>query len=548
VVNRLKTWLQRRLSRYPQSEKCSAIRAHLADLPPAAPDAPRMVVQCVEDPFYLAMFGAVCARLREHGFGAADLGLIRTTVSGLIGKSGWYRWLHGAVIGRRTETQWWHAYEALGSRRAFRLSSSSGIASEIGDFFRAFSAWHRMRAAEDPAQLQVLGVTVGDLVIDTYIRYRPQPRFEAADWFVFVILRQAHRDVRHARRYFRAARPKLYLTSYSTYVHHGIPVRVALQEGVRVHSFGNFVDIGKRLTTTHWFHTPDAGAYCAQFARLDRQAERLERAQRELDTRMAGGIDPATSYMKTSAYGHDVELPDVSGATVVFLHDFYDSPHVYDRVIFTDFWAWISCTIEALRKSGKSFFIKPHPNQITLSGDALVQLERKFPGLPMLPVRASNLELARRGIVCGVTVYGTVAHELAFLGVPTIACARHPHHSFQFCRTAGSIEEYRAFLAAPETLPIPREEMRRQALAFVYMNNLHGSDATRELRELFLALWKTSHGDHYSAAEAAASFVALRDSAGLDAFAALCAETLSTSQTSPDECDVHEHLAQPARR
>src|SRR6185295_6589641 len=147
------------------------------------------------------------------------------------------------------------------------------------------------------------------------------------------------RDVRHARSYFQRARPALYLTSYSTYTHHGIPVRVALQEGVRVQSFGNFVDIGKRLTTSDCFHTPDASAYRAEFARLDRQDERLQLAQRELETRISGGIDPATSYMKTSAYAHsDVELPDVRGATVIFLHDFYDSPHVYDRMVFTDFW------------------------------------------------------------------------------------------------------------------------------------------------------------------------------------------------------------------
>lgn len=548
MLSRLKTRLRRRFSRYPQDEKCSAIRELLTELPLAAPEGPRVVVQCLEDPFYLAMFGAVCARLRAHGFGVADLALVRTRISGYIGKNGLYRRLHAALMGRNAEIQWSHAYEALGSRRAFRLSSLSGLASEIGDFFRAFAAWRRMRAADDPARIEVLGVTVGDLVIDTYVRYRPRPRFEAADFFVFSILRQAHRDVRLARRSFRALRPKLYLTSYSTYVHHGIPVRVALQEGVRVHSFGNFVDIGKRLTVTHGYHTPDATGYRAQFARLDRQDERRERARRELEVRLAGGIDPATSYMKASAYGHDVDLPDVRGASVVFLHDFYDSPHVYDRMVFTDFWAWVRCTIETLRAAGKPFFIKPHPNQISLSGDALAQLEREFPGLPMLPVRASNVELVKRGIVCGITVYGTVAHELAYLGVPTIACARHPHHSFQFCRTAGSIEEYRAFLAAPETLPIPRDEMQRQALEFVYMNNVHGSDATRELRERFLALWKTSHGDHYPVAEMAANFIAMRDSAGLDAFAAQCAETLSTNQASPDDCDVNEQLAQPARR
>jgi hypothetical protein len=83
-----------------------------------------------------------------------------------------------------------------------------------------------------------------------------------------------------------------------------------------------------------------------------------------------------------------------------------------------------------------------------------------------------------------------VAHELAYFGIPSIACARHPHHSFDFCRTAHSTEQYAQYLLSPETLPVPKEEMRRQALAFYFMHNQYGDPESLVLRRSYNEFWK----------------------------------------------------------
>ena len=198
-----------------------------------------------------------------------------------------------------------------------------------------------------------------------------------------------------------------------------------------------------------------------------------------------GGIDEATSYMRRSAYSYtESELPpSLEGAVVVFLHDFYDSPHVYNDLVFTDFWSWVVTTIEVLRAEDICFAIKPHPNQIPESEQVFKSLVAKYPNLKILSQNISNELLAESGIICGVTVYGTVAHELAYFGIPTIACARHPHHQYDFCRTAGSLKEYRQFLRTPSVLPISSDKMKEQALEFFYMHNLRFSEADAHLRE-----------------------------------------------------------------
>jgi hypothetical protein len=285
----------------------------------------------------------------------------------------------------------------------------------------------------------------------------------------------------------------MYLTSYASYIEHGIAVRVALQHDVAVISFGSLARFAKQLSRADWFHTPDARNYKARFAALDRQDERLAQAEQQLSTRLRGGIDAVTSYMRVSAYRVSSEaVPAVAAATVVFLHDFYDSLHVYPDVVFDDFWSWACFTIDVLRASGQRFFVKPHPNQITRSGAALVDLHHKYPDLPLISSAITNVQLAQAGMICGVTMYGSVAHELAYFSVPSIACARHPHSSFDFCRTARSRAEYEHYLRTPTQLPVEPAELRRQALAFYYMHNLHGDRDELELRRHYVEFWKVA--------------------------------------------------------
>jgi hypothetical protein len=306
------------------------------------------------------------------------------------------------------------------------------------------------------------------------------------------------------------------VTSFSTYIEHGIAVRVALQEGVRVQSFGSFAQPCKELTLSDWFHTPDTTGYRSTFRSLDRQEERLAQAEQQLQARLSGGIDTATSYMNVSAYAPASEpLPDVAGAVVVFLHDFYDSPHAFDGLVFHDFWGWTCFTIETLRQTNRKFFLKPHPNQISLSGAVLQELVASYPALPLLSARITNVQLADAGILCGVTVYGTVAHELAYLGVPTIACAKHPHHSFDFSRTAHTVEQYRQFLQSPQVMPLSKDEMRQQALEFYYMHNLYGDRDLLALRKSYAAFWRACNSQDTSDATLVRTFCELCDSRAL---------------------------------
>jgi hypothetical protein len=504
----LKKFLLRYFSRHHPDLRIAAVRENAG----AAPMSPRreIAVECVEDPFYLVVFTALC---RAGGLSECDLVVPRSAVSGLVNRSWGYRLAHALTLGSLVGRQWSRTYDTVGRRIAYRGFSIGDLITGVADWYRSRRLWRSLADSKNIFALRVLDVQVGDLVIDSYLRFRPAPRFDIQDPFVASLLWQAHRDVRRARRYFRHCRPRLYVTTFATYIEHGVPVRVALQEGIEVRTFGNFVQPGKRLTMTDSFHMPTTSGYRRDFAALCEPEQRLARAEAQLRGRLEGKIDEATSYMKVSAYQNaGVSIPDVRGAVIVFLHDFYDSPHIYDDLVFHDFWDWVTCTIEALAESGVPFFLKPHPNQVEASGDVINVLRGKYPAVSILPMRATNVQLAEAGMLCGVTMYGTVAHELGYLGIPTIACARHPHHAFDFCRTAKTLSDYVEMLHTPALALVDARAMREQALIFYYMHNLHGTPEELKLRANISRLWKASHDPDASISDVVGLYESLRDS------------------------------------
>jgi len=458
-----------------------------------------VAVELVYDRFYVLLFGALIARMREHRL--IDARLVAIPASGTMG-CGWsQRVARGAIAARLRDSPWIRGYGDIVDGIGCRLVDPVLPYSLIEEKRLARALWSKLREQPDLQALRVDGIEVADLLIDSYLRLRPSPRFDASDPLLLELLCMAIRAVRRAREWFAEFQPLVYLTSYSSYVAHGVSVRVALAQGIPVWSFGNLSRFGKRLTRDDPFHTRDASDYAQRFAAVSDPEACLSEARAGLESRLSGAVDAATSYMRQSAYScPTVDLPaGLDGAVVVFLHDFYDSPHVFHDLIFTDFWRWLAVTVETLDAAGIPCFLKPHPNQIVDSDRAVAEFRATYPAVRWLSAGTSNSQLASAGIACGVTAYGTVAHELAYLGVPSIACARHPHHSFGFCRTARSLTEYLELLRTARVATMSHEAMQREALAFYYMHNLEGSERERELQEGFIEFWRASNVSPYSA-------------------------------------------------
>ena len=464
-------------SRIPRNQKVKELHSFFAGESnelTGAGETSLFAAQVVEDPLFYGLFGLISIDVRRH-IKSEGLQVITRSHNSYVGQGFPAFVMRSGLVGWFISSQWSRINQKILGSLGYRSQSFNYPFSDLYDFWRALVLWRSLKNSEDISQLVVGDILVGDLIIDSYLRFRPSPQFLVKDRFVLTLLWQTHRDIRRAYDFFSGYKPSFYLASYSTYIPNGIAVRVALQVGVPVYVVCSPLVFGKKLNLNDYYHTPDTSDYYSNFEKMDKQADKLTKAEEQIEYRLSGGIDEATFYMKHSAYFRsDEKVVDVEEAVVVFLHDFYDSPHVYDGFIFPDFWSWICFTIDSLIQSGTNFWVKPHPNQISLSDTAVQLLIKKYPQLQIMSTRITNTQLVDGGMICGVTAYGTVAYELAYLGVPSICCAKHPYHSFKFCRTARNLDEYRNFLQNPSFRELSTKEMKRQALASFYMQFIFG--------------------------------------------------------------------------
>ena len=411
------------------------------------PDAPLVTIGAPPDAAYYAILGEIVSALRARR--ALRVEQIYTQALRPGASQSLRHFLRARLdYNFLSERKWEVLYNLFCDRLGYRTTAWANPLRALRQWHIAWRRWRGPRDIEQLAALSLEGIVVGDLVIDTYLRLRPTASVVLQDRYLLAVIRQAVKDVDLAFRYFRRSRPSLYLSIYTTYLSHGVPVRVALACGVRVFSFGNLQEFGTEISTARPQHTKDSSRYSTNFAALPDRAAKSARAAQAMESRLSGRIDAATVYMKKSAYAvTNSDVPNVRGATIVFLHDFYDSVHVYPWLLFHDFWEWTCFTIETLQAAGRPFWIKPHPNQRAESGGVVARLKSRYPGVKFLSPDITNRQLVDAGMACAVTVYGSVAPEVAFLGVPSISTGDSPHASFDAFHLARTRDAYAALLS-----------------------------------------------------------------------------------------------------
>jgi hypothetical protein len=460
----------------------------------------KIAVQGVYDLFYQTIFAGIVTDLRKKKKLTNNI-VIVNSINHAAGTG---------IIARILRSQFVTFFRSLHLAKfnaeligpvAYNSNKKFNIINEILIFFYARKIWKNLKKKNNINNFKINNVLLGDLIIDSYLRFKPSYDFKISDPFVQKIIRQVLRDLQKSSNFFRVVKPDLYLTSNTVYLEHGIATRVALKFGVKVRSYGNHYVFGKKITLKDYYPTIPVLRFPNKVFRNQQHKKFIKLADKNLNQIISGSKSDTLYYMKRSAYKiYNKMIPDLNGAVVIFTHDFFDSPHVYSNFIFEDFYKWLDFTIKILSLNKIPFFIKPHPNK-NIRGDsdaAFKAIKKNFPNLKFLSSKISNLQLVQNGIICGVSVSGTVIHELAYMGVPSIACAKHPGYLFQFSRTASSLNEYKKYLSTANTLPISRKEMKRQACEFFYMRNLYGTSHELNFRKNFLNYYQHVNYLNYS--------------------------------------------------
>lgn len=341
---------------------------------------------------------------------------------------------------------------------------------------RIFNA---LKSPRDLENLHVHDIYVGDLVYDTYLRCKHRPTVDLRCPFLLELLQWTLFLIAFYQDQFRKTKYSFYLTSYASYIQHGVGVRVALKLGIPVYDLLAAGQLVVQLKSDFPYHRRNHHIYKKWLQEIDpiALADGIQTGHAQLKKRLGGAVDSATYYMRQSAYAyspaHDVEklLPPKKKKTIVFMaHDFFDSPHIYGSMLFPDFAIWLKESLAEVSKLDFEILIKPHPNGIDGNAQIHAAIAQEFPNVLYLPHQVSTLQLAQRGVELFVTVYGTIAHEMAYQGLPVLCAGENPHSGFSFTHTPKDLQEYFKILCHPELVKRPPPESDEVA-SYYFVHN-----------------------------------------------------------------------------
>jgi len=383
---------------------------------------------------------------------------------------------------RLTDWKWHSIYRVLGGRIALRYSTKTSEdarawASEI------MSSIHSKSQLID---LRLDTLIVGDLVYDTYLRYKPAATVDIQDVFLIELLEWLYDLYHRLSNYLENNKIDAVVTSYTSYIQHGVLARLALAKGIPVYSLGAINQLVVRPTIEFPFHTRNFHRYKEFFRNYSSLEKGRQKGRELIQQRFAGVIDQATSYMAKSSFHSHVQgkvFPESERPRALVMgHDFYDSPHVYGDMVFADFYEWITFVFEKAKASPYEFYYKPHPNGLPDNATLNEDLRKRFPYIRFLDKNTSNLQILSEGIDIAFSVYGTVAHEFAYMGVPVISAGVNPHESYSFNFCARSRAELESFILELQKMTIDKAEIED----FCFVHNYRFTDDSLKLFPFYM--------------------------------------------------------------
>lgn len=328
--------------------------------------------------------------------------------------------------------------------------------------------------------LQYKDIVIGDLVYDTYMRYRSKPAAALDDPELYRIIGYAQVLTDYWNKILIQRHPSFLLFPYCAYIHWGIPARMAMKNGITVLVYGSPYYYLARPNTHFPYHTKNFNLYPKLWQNLSNKTEKMMLAKNRIEERLMGKTIGDLGYMKQSSYeGPSTTFKPTEGRpfAVVFLHCFFDSPHIYGDLVFPDFLDWVTHILDfASIRPQFDFLVKPHPNGMPGNDPIILSLREKYaryPNIQFLDKNLSNQSLASLKPNAIFTVYGTIAHEFAYLGVPVICAGENPHKMYNFVYQTTTVEAFNTYLENLGDIVLPENYSKEQILEFYYMHYLY---------------------------------------------------------------------------
>ena len=328
-------------------------------------------------------------------------------------------------------------------------------------------------------------IHVGDLFYDWHLRKRGLATIDTSSNIFYEDLTEFIQFAMNWKRYLQKKKFEFVIITHAVYLQ-GLILRLSLMNGSEV-----FL-----VTPEKMFHLnlemPLSDLESRKY-RTDQEIELsyhvdIQSAKLKLEKLMSGSrnVDIAHSHVNGMS-GSETNKVIHGGTSVnvmIATHCFSDSPHTNGSHLFPDFMEWLEWLARYSETTEYDWYIKAHPAFFPSDVVILDEFCSRNPHIKFLSSAYSNRELVSQGINVVLTVYGTIAFEMAYLGALVVNASEFaPHSNYNFSLSPRSITDYKKTLDNLELLvksfPIDRQEI-------IHFYDLH------HLRRNYYWLFETS--------------------------------------------------------
>jgi hypothetical protein len=305
---------------------------------------------------------------------------------------------------------------------------------------------------QDFEKLTIENVDIGDIFYDQFLRDYNYPTIKLGDTKLITLLCDFLFYFAKFTDIFRNRDVEALLISHYAY-RWAIPARIGLREDLNIFQING--ESAYRILDEVSIPYSDFRKYPEIFSNLpiDVQQNGLFKAKERLERRFGGEVGIDMAYSNKSAYSVTLNsnrklLANTNKIKVLIaVHDFYDSPHSYGWNFHEDMLTWLLDLDEISKSVNYEWYIKTHPEILGDGKNILDEFVSKNSRFKLLPPEASHHQIISEGINFALTVFGTIASEYPYLGVPVInASLNNPHSGYSFSVTPKSLSEYRQIL------------------------------------------------------------------------------------------------------
>lgn len=346
------------------------------------------------------------------------------------------------------------------------LSRSAGV--EILD---------RIITLKDLDNVEFNGIVVGDLIHDHFLRVFNTHTILLGDTRFKELVKKFFCFFERFNELLDLYNVRAVLVSHCVYTY-GIPVRIALDRNVRV--FQVTGESAYLMTKEFPMANTDFFEYKKKFNELpeNHKKEGLALARERLQIRFgeAIGVDMPCTTDTTFHATFDISTRLLENSNkpkiLVALHDFYDTPTPFGKNLFSDNYQWLCELQEFSKLVDYEWYLKVNPSSKEINYEVLQSFVENSNGFRLLPVNASHHQIISEGVNCALTIYGTIASEYPYLGIPVInASQNNPHIAYNFSISPKTTDEYWETLLNVKNINIRISQ--EEILEYYFMHHIY---------------------------------------------------------------------------